>query len=211
MLRGTVGSGLYGRAGLSSGSADRSSHQPLARAIVRSQSCTPPPCHLPFDHLWAGTGFWYNPRTQDLVKCKKTVLPFWYTTIRLRAPPSVCDNAPTDLVLYNPELLSAFSTILSEREDSRREFLNNTKTIFFSLRLAVELNRRHGLCQCVHFWSRVRFLSLACTCIAHAACVLFARVCQAITPGGTYKPFVRARGPSSAHCAWVYKHHMQHK
>jgi len=34
---GTVGSGLYGRAGLSSGSADRSSHQPLARAIVRSQ------------------------------------------------------------------------------------------------------------------------------------------------------------------------------
>ena len=26
-------------------------------------------------------------------------------------------------------------------------------------------------------------LSLACTCIAHAACVLFARVCQAITPG----------------------------
>ena len=35
---GTVGSGLYGRAGLSSGSADRSSHQPLARAIVRSQT-----------------------------------------------------------------------------------------------------------------------------------------------------------------------------
>ena len=34
---GTVGSGLYGRAGLSSGSADRSSHQPLVRAIVRSQ------------------------------------------------------------------------------------------------------------------------------------------------------------------------------
>jgi len=26
-------------------------------------------------------------------------------------------------------------------------------------------------------------LSLACTCIAHAACVVFARVCQAITPG----------------------------
>jgi len=23
----------------------------------------------------------------------------------LRAPPSVCDNAPTDFVLYNPELL----------------------------------------------------------------------------------------------------------
>ena len=63
-------------------------------------------------------------------------LPFRCTTIRLRAPPSVCDNAPTDLVLYNPELLSAFSTILSEREDSRREFLNNTKTIFFSLWLA---------------------------------------------------------------------------
>ena len=33
---GTVGSGLYGRAGLSSGLADRSSHQPLVRAIVRS-------------------------------------------------------------------------------------------------------------------------------------------------------------------------------
>jgi len=31
-----VRSGLYGRAGLSIGSADRSSHQPLARAIVRS-------------------------------------------------------------------------------------------------------------------------------------------------------------------------------
>jgi len=35
----------------------------------------------------------------------------------------------------------------------------------------------------VHFWGRVRFLSLACTCIAHAARILFARVCQAITPG----------------------------
>ena len=48
----------------------------------------------------------------------------------------MCDNAPIDFVLYNPELLSAFSTILSEREASKREFLNNTKTIFFSLRLA---------------------------------------------------------------------------
>ena len=47
----------------------------------------------------------------------------------------------------------------------------------------LELDRRHGLCPCVHFWGRVRFLSLACTCIAHAACVLFARVCQAITLG----------------------------
>ena len=34
---GTVGSGLYGRAGLSSGSVDRSSHQPLVQVIVRSQ------------------------------------------------------------------------------------------------------------------------------------------------------------------------------
>jgi len=42
---------------------------------------------------------------------------------------------------------------------------------------------RYGLCPCVRFWGRVRFLSLACTCIAHAACVLLARVCQAITPG----------------------------
>ena len=32
----TVGSGQCGRAGLSIGLADRSSHQPLARAIVRS-------------------------------------------------------------------------------------------------------------------------------------------------------------------------------
>jgi len=47
----------------------------------------------------------------------------------------------------------------------------------------LELDRRHGLCPCVRFWGRVRFLSLACTCIAHAVCVLFARVCQAITPG----------------------------
>jgi len=38
---------------------------------------------------------------------------FWFTTIRLRAPPSVCDNTTTDFVLYNPEILSAFSTILS--------------------------------------------------------------------------------------------------
>jgi len=35
----------------------------------------------------------------------------------------VCDNAPTDFVLYNPEMLSAFSTILSEREASKREFI----------------------------------------------------------------------------------------
>jgi len=35
----------------------------------------------------------------------------------------VCDNAPTDFVLYNPEMLSAFSTILSEREASSREFI----------------------------------------------------------------------------------------
>ena len=47
----------------------------------------------------------------------------------------------------------------------------------------LELDRRHGICPCVRFWGRVRFLSLACTCIAHAACVLFAHVCQAITPG----------------------------
>jgi len=37
----TVGSGLYGRAGLSSGSADRSSHQPLARVIIRSHKRVP--------------------------------------------------------------------------------------------------------------------------------------------------------------------------
>jgi len=36
-----VRSGLYGRAGLSIGSADRSSHRPLARAIVRSQAGGP--------------------------------------------------------------------------------------------------------------------------------------------------------------------------
>ena len=47
----------------------------------------------------------------------------------------------------------------------------------------LELDRRHRLCACVRFLGRVRFLSLACTCIAHAACVLFAHVCQAITPG----------------------------
>jgi len=47
----------------------------------------------------------------------------------------------------------------------------------------LELNRRHGLLPCVHFWGRVRFLSLSWTYIAHVACVLFTRVCQAITPG----------------------------
>jgi len=33
-------------------------------------------------------------------------LPFRYTAICLRAPSSVCDNAPTDFVLYNPEMLN---------------------------------------------------------------------------------------------------------
>ena len=49
-------------------------------------------------------------------------LPFRFTAIRLRAPPSVCNNAPTDFVLYNPEI-SAFSTILREREAQKREII----------------------------------------------------------------------------------------
>jgi len=47
---------------------------------------------------------------------------FWCTTIRLRALPSVYDNALTDFVQNNPEMLSAFSMILSEREALSREF-----------------------------------------------------------------------------------------
>ena len=38
-------------------------------------SCNPPPATL-LDHLWAGTGSWYSPRTQDVVKCKKTSYRF---------------------------------------------------------------------------------------------------------------------------------------
>jgi len=55
-------------------------------------------------------------------KMQEDLQPFWYTTIRLRAPPSVSDNAPPDFVQNNPEMLSAFSTILSERKASKREF-----------------------------------------------------------------------------------------
>jgi len=60
----------------------------------------------------------------------------------------------------------------------------------------LELDRRHGLCPCVRFWGRVRFLSLACTCIGHVACVLCARVCRTITPGVPHtNPLRVAVGP----------------
>jgi len=52
-------------------------------------------------------------------------------------------------------------------------------------------------------------LSPACTCLAHAACVLFARVCQVITPGDPHT--IPLRVPYSAHCAWLHRHNMQHK
>ena len=42
---------------------------------------------------------------------------------RLRAPPSVCDNTPPDFVRNNPEMLSAFSTVLSEQKRDRKRFI----------------------------------------------------------------------------------------
>ena len=36
----------------------------------------------------------------------------------------MCDNPPTDFVIYDPELFSAFSTIFSEREASLGEFFD---------------------------------------------------------------------------------------
>jgi len=48
-----------------------------------------------------------------------------------------------------------------------------------------------------------------CTSLAHAcACALFARVCQDITPGDPRT--IPLSVPSSAHCAWLHKHNMQH-
>jgi len=51
-------------------------------------------------------------------------------------------------------------------------------------------------------------LARACPCRVRSICTCM--------PGhysgrSTQKPFARTRGPSSAQCAWVYKHHMQHK
>jgi len=59
--------------------------------------------------------------------------PFWCTAIRLRAPLSVCDNAPPDFVQNNPEMLIAFST--SERKDSKREFFDIWSSLLILNRL----------------------------------------------------------------------------
>jgi len=99
-------------------------------------SCTPLPSNLLSHHFWVGHKVLAQPQTQELLKCRKG-------SVRFSALPSVCAQRRAcatipcmTLFFYNPEMLSAFSAILSEREASKREFLNNFKTIFFSLRLA---------------------------------------------------------------------------
>jgi len=78
-----------------------------------------------------GAGSWHSLKQ----KCKKSCNRFGPLQFVLRAPPSVCDNAPTDFVQNNHEMFSAFSTIVSEQEASKREFFD----IWFSLLILTRL------------------------------------------------------------------------
>jgi len=51
--------------------------------------------------------------------------------------------------------------------------------------------------------------TFACSCLAYASCVLFARVCHVIISGDPHTNPLRVS--YSVHCTWLNKHTMKHK
>jgi len=103
---------------------------------------SPLPSNLLSHHFWVGNKVLAQPQTQELLKCRKS-------SVRFSALPSVCAQRRAcatipsmTLFSYNPEMLSVFSAILRDRKVwvsagvQSENLLNNTKTMFFSLRLA---------------------------------------------------------------------------
>ena len=95
----------------------------LNLGFIDPLSCTPLPSNLLSHHFWVGNKVLAQPQTQELLKCRKS-------SVRFSALPSVCAQRRAcatiprmTLFSYNPEMLSAFSAILSERGASKREFI----------------------------------------------------------------------------------------
>jgi len=99
----------------------------LILGFIDPLSCIPPPTTLLTTLFGRGARSWYSPRMQELLKYKRTSVGF-------SALPSVCAQRRACATIprptfssYNPELLSAFSMILSERAPS-----------FFNLRVFIK-------------------------------------------------------------------------
>ena len=84
--------------------------------FIHPLSCIQPPTTLLSTIFGRGAGSWHSPRTQELLKYKRS-------SVRFSALPSVCAQRRACATIprptfssYNPELLSTFSTILRERK-----------------------------------------------------------------------------------------------
>ena len=96
----------------------------LILGFIDPLSCIPPPTTLLSTFFGRGAGSWHSPRTQKVVKNRKGW--FCFDTLRFVWAHHRARATTPSLTLFENNLSSSahFSTIMSERKGSKREFFD---------------------------------------------------------------------------------------